>query len=437
MSATTDHHGAGGTRWPSPVPCPALPFEQPIDAGLHSVGAQENVDDLEAAALMEAFDLGNATLRGSLTRIDDAAGKVEAEFQRAGGAIDALDRLRDARSIEEAAAKHATVLARHADDGPEDRRRRGFFKPWMVWLVVAAAAVFDASFVANLVQRILGVGPDSAAYYLAYLPGLGMALCLLVAGTHLGENLYRRRMWVSRRRRRDPLTPWLILRRVLWWWREFPQERRPDDLPWYRIAVPLVGAAATVALLGVIAYVRAVRAGSEFAALRDLQPVFVIMLILLSISAVAVKVLSHNPCADSSEEAIRGLKKMSATVERSTAKARSAVTEAVKAANHLNTSILSAESDARSAVERACARILVERGRRDRAGAIVLPLVHLRWPVDGDAAGPRSELPGLNLALLDEARQTSDEYRPEDLRARLDGVVTELHQQFSFRPDLT
>src|SRR5690242_11397537 len=118
MSTTTGHNGAGDTRWPSPIPCPALPFEQRIDTGVHSAGAEENVDDLEAAALMEAFDQGNAALRGSLARIDDTAGKVEAEFQRAGSAIDALHRLRDSRSIEEAAAKHATVLARHADDGP-------------------------------------------------------------------------------------------------------------------------------------------------------------------------------------------------------------------------------------------------------------------------------------------------------------------------------
>lgn len=432
MSATTNHNGAGNVRWPSPVPCPASPFEQPIDARFHGAGTEGNVDDLEAAALMEAFDLGNSTLRGSLPRIDDAAGRVEAEFQRAGGAIDALDRLRDTRSIEAAAAKHAAVLARHADDGPEDRRRRGFFKPWMVWLVVTIAAVFDASFVANLIQRILDVGPDSVVYYLAYLPGVGMVLCLLVAGTHLAENLYRRRMWFSRRRQRDPLTPWLVLRR-LWWWREHPDNRRPDDLPWYRITVPLLGAAATVALLGVIAYVRAIRAGAEFAALRDLQPVFVIMLILLSVSAVAVKILSHNPCADSSEEAVKGLKRMSTKVERSTAKARSAVTDAVKSANHLNTLIISAESEARSTVERACARMLVERGRRDRPGEIVLPLVYLRWPVDEGVALPRTELPGLNLALLDEARQTSDKYRPEDLRVRIVDVVAELHQQFGFR----
>lgn len=434
MSATTDHNGAGDTRWASPVSCPALPLDQPIDTGLHGAATEENVDDLEAAALMEAFDLGNAALRGSLPRIDDAAGRVEAEFQRAGGAIDALDRLRDSRSIEEAAAKHATVLARHADDGPEDRRRRGFFKPWMVWLVVTVAAVFDASFVANLTQRILGVGPGSL-YYLAYLPGIGMALCLLIAGTHLGENLYRRRMWISRRRRRNPLTPWLVLRRALWWWREHPEERRPDDLPWYRISVPLLCAAATVALLGVIAYVRAIRAGAEFAALRDLQPVFVIMLILLSISAVAIKVLSHNPCADSSEEAIKGLDKLSTKVERFTTNARSTVTDAVKSANHLNTLIVSAESEARSTVERACARMLAERGRRDRAGEIVLPLVYLCWPVNAGPAAPRTELPGLNLALLDAARRTSDKYDPDDLRVRLADVVAELHQQFGFRSE--
>jgi hypothetical protein len=174
--------------------------------------------------------------------------------------------------------------------------------------------------------------------------------------------------------------------------------------------------------------------------LRDLQPIFVIMLVLLSISAIAIKVLSHNPCADSSDEAIKGLRKMSTKVERSTAKARSAVIEAVKSANRLNTLIISAESEARSAVERACARMLVERGRRDRAGEIELPLVYLRWPADGDRSVVRTELPGLNLLLLDGARRTSDKYCPDDLRNRLAEVVAELHQQFhhtndGLRPD--
>jgi cation transporter-like permease len=432
MSAFTDQNGASSTRWQSPVPCPASPLGPSIDIGVRGAEPEESIDEIEAAALLEAFDLGNATLRSSLPGLDEAAGQVEALFQRAGGAIDALDRLRDTRSVAEAAAKHATVLARHANDGPEDRRRRGFFKPWMVWAVVTIAAVFDASFVANLIQRILGVGPQSVVYFLAYLPGIGMALCLLAAGTFLAENLYRRRMWLSRRARREPLNPWLLLRRALWWWREHPQERKPDDLPWYRISAPLLGALTTVLLLGVIGYVRAVRAGTEFAALRDLQPVFVILLILLSVSAITIKVLSHNPCADSSEDAIKGLKRMSTKVERSAAKARSAVTNAVKAANLLNTLIVTAESEARSTVERACARMLVERGRRNRAGKIVLPLVYLRWPVEVGGPDLSTELPGLNLTLLDTARRTASEYRPETLRDRLAGVVAELHQQFHY-----
>jgi F0F1-type ATP synthase assembly protein I len=431
MTASTNQNGANGRHWPSPVPCPALPFEQPIDAiGPQTIEAEEDIDALEAAALMDAFDQGNASLRASLPRIDDAAGQAEADFQSAGGAIDALDRLRDTRSVEEAADLHAKVLKRHADDGPEDRRRRGFFKPWMVWVVLVAAAVFDASFVGNLTQRILGVGPHSLIYYLAYLPGIGMALCLLAAGTFLAENLYRRRMWISRRRRREPLTPWRVLRRTLWWWREQPQIREPDDLPWYRVAVPMICAVATTGLLGVIAYIRALRAGAQFAALRELQPVFVILLLLLSIAAIALKVLSHNPCADSAEEAQKGLERMSKRVERDTATARSAVTNAVKSANHLNTLIVNAESDARSTVERACARLLAERGHRNRAGEIVLPLVYLRWPAGIGTPAGQTELPGLSLALLDGARRESDEYRPDVLSNRLAATVGEIHQQF-------
>jgi hypothetical protein len=194
--------------------------------------------------------------------------------------------------------------------------------------------------------------------------------------------------------------------------------------------VPMICAVATIGLLGVIAYIRALRAGAQFAALRDLQPVFVILLLLLSIAAIALKVLSHNPCADSAEDAQKDLKRMSKRVERDTATARSAVTKALKSANHLSTLIVNAESDARSAVERACARMLAERGRRNRAGEIVLPLVYLRWPSPIGTPAPQTELPALNLALLDGARRESDKYRTEVLSNRLAATVGEIHQQF-------
>ena len=439
MTASADRNGSS-TRWPSPVPCPRLPFDhsaRPAEFG--GDGTHEDIDALEAAALMNAFDEGYAALRDALPRIDDAAGRVEDDFQRAGSAIDSLARLRDTRRVEEAAARHAAVLARHANDGPEDRRRR-IFRPWMVWVVLLAAAVFDAAFVGNLMQRILGVGPGDPLYYLAYLPGVGMALCLLAAGTVLAENLYRRRLWLTRRPRRDRLNPWLVVRRAAWWWREERQERRPDELPWFRITVPLVFAGLTVGLLGVIAYIRALQAGALFADLRDLQPAFVVLLLLLSISAIAVKVLAHNPCADSSEAATKGLTRMSSQVERSTTTARSAVADAVKSANRLVTTIINAESEARSTVERACAQMMVQRGRRDRAGNIALPLVYLRWPTDGTAIGG-TELPGLDLTLLDRARKISDRYQPEMLKVRLARTVHEINQQFhrdnATAPDIT
>jgi hypothetical protein len=430
MSTPTDR-GTNGARWQSPVPCPRLTWDQAAEPlTIHTVHPEDDIDAMEAAALMDAFEQGNAALRASLLRIDDAAGQVEAEFQRAASAIDALDRLRDTRSVEEAASMHAAVLRRHADDGPEDRRRRGFVKPWMTWVVLGVAAVFDASFVGNLTQRIFGVGPHNPMFYLAYLPGIGMALCLLTTGAVLAQNLYRRRMWVSRRRRREPLNPWLLLRRAVWWWREQPQEREPDDLPWYRITLPLLSVVVMVGLSGVIAYIRASQAGTQFAALRDLQPVFVILLLLLSVAAIGTKVLSHNPCADSSEEAAKKLDKMSGQVDKDITTARSAVTEAVKSVSRLRTLINNAECDARSTIERACARMLTERGRRNRAGKLVLPLVSLRWPAQDGVVPPRTELPGLNLAVLDDAKRTFARYQSATLSYRLDRTIGEINLQF-------
>jgi hypothetical protein len=305
---------------------------------------------------------------------------------------------------------------------------------WLVWVTVGLAGIFDTTFVGNLVQRILGVGTGSLMYYLAYLPGIGMALCLLAAGTVLGEHLFRRRSRINQRGTRR-MTPWLALRRLFWDWRPDPQTREPDDLPLPRLFGPVLFTVLIVGLLGTGAYVRAILAGQSFVRLASLQPMFVILLLLLSISAIAVKALSHNPYADSAKDAQllveRATRESMVLIEQ----ARDSLSRHTRTWIRLKSTMASAEGNARRVVEQACARILEDRWHRGAGGPLQLPLAIPRWPRETEEPYTESALPVLEFELLDYARGIARRHHPEHLEKALTDVVSELHAQFERRSE--
>jgi hypothetical protein len=300
----------------------------------------------------------------------------------------------------------------------------------LVWVTVGLAAIFDTTFVGNLVQRILGVGTSSPMYYLAYLPGIGMALCLLAAGTVLGEHLFRRRSRINQRGVRSRLNPWLALRRLFWDWRPDAQTREPDDLPLPRLLGPMVFTVAIIGLLGTGAYVRATLAGQNFVRLASLQPMFVVLLLLLSIAAIAVKALSHNPYADSAKDARRLVERATREATALIERARESVCRHTRTWIRLKSTVASAEGNARRVVEQACARILEDRWHRGAGGPLQLPLAIPRWPRESDEPYPESTLPVLEFELLDYARGIARRYHPDQLEKTLADAVGELHAQF-------
>jgi hypothetical protein len=398
-----EHDDTLQRRTPVPFPHRVLAVSGPA---ADPTPYDERLGDLEAAALLRAFAAGNASLVCAQDRLDAACDEVVEAYRAAQLSIDAVVRYTASGSAALARDAADRVARRHARDGPEDRRRRPVW-PWLGWATVALAATFDSTFVGNLVQRVLGVDSGSLTYYLAYLPGVGMALCLYVAGTVLGAQLFRRRSRVERR-----------------------SGREADDVPPPRLFGPVVGTVAIVGLLGTGAYVRAVLGGEGFADLADLQPVFVILLVLTSIAAVAVKALSHNPFADSARDARgqteRATREATALVEQ----ARASQSRHARTWVRLRSTIASAEGNARRVLEQACARILEDRWHRGAGGPLQLPLALPRWPRDPDEPYPDAALPVLEFELLDHARVIAQRYHPDRLDRTLTEVVDLLHAQF-------
>jgi len=420
-----DQTATNGRRWQAPVPCPASTtlLGDPV-----MPARSPRVEDIEAAALLRAFSSANATLLQARNGLDEASDLVVDRFHQAQHAIDKITRYVCRQKVAEARRAEDDVVRKHAHDGPEDRRRRVLPK-WTIWVVLFVAAVFDVAFVGNVVQRIFGAGPQNLLYWLAYLPGLGLALGLFTAGHRLAEHLFRHRERALRSRRRGRLNPGLLLRKVLWDWRPKEQTREERDLPWDRLTGPMIFAGLIMALLGGGAYIRATQAQS-FAALASFQPVFVGLLVLLSVSALAVKVLTHNPHADNAYDARKGMDQVGEHAKELTDDARTPLVEHGKAWNALRSAILSAEGEAVRIVEQECARILDERGRRGEEGPLRLPLTVLQWSEEDRQPTEQPVLPALRVDILQDAREVADRHHPKTLRLAFTTAAAALNRQF-------
>ncbi|HWS34755.1 MAG TPA: hypothetical protein VN408_18685 [Actinoplanes sp.] len=413
------------SRWQEPVPCPATTLQL---TGPILPAGEPRREDVEAAALLRAFSSGNAALLTAQADLDEAAIQVVERFYTAEAAIDEVTQYAGRDRIAHAVEADRAVAEQDRRDGPERQRRR-VLPRWSIGIVLLIAAFFDAAFVANVVQRIFGVDRTDPVYWLAYLLGIGMALSLFVAGHRLAEHLFRHRQRATRSRRRERNNPGLALRRLFWDWRSTEQTRREDDLPWDRLFWPSLFTLAILGILGAGAYVRATQADS-FARLADYQPVFVGLLLLLSIATIAVKVLSHNPYADVADEARKEVTQAERRSKSLLGVARGEVVTHNAAWNTLNSAIVSAEGEAARVVEEECARILDERGHRGIAGPFRLPLTALKWPQGGEEPPVHPVMPALRLDILRNAKGVLITYSPEKLRTALGRAVASVHQQF-------
>ncbi|WP_158712375.1 hypothetical protein [Streptomyces sp. NRRL F-5135] len=204
-------------------------------------------------------------------------------------AVQALARFEAVASLRTARAAQEAVEARHADDGARDRRRR---EPWirmLRWPVIAAMAVFDAWYFMRVFQYLTSseeaVSPVEQT--VSFLPGVVLALALMLSGHTIAAPLHRLREWLHTFR-----------------------ESRPVLVTLGSLAPPVLYLAAVLTTVTVWALLRArdTGAGAEDIEGARYAPGWVALLMLvLAITAVAMKIVAYNPYADSAAEARRGL----------------------------------------------------------------------------------------------------------------------------------
>lgn len=448
MNTTNGKNRAGpAARYQSAVDCPGSdpaligpdlrkrPSARPVD----------QTDSREQAALMRAFTDANTALTAAQPGLGTAATAVADTFQQARTTIEAVERFVVARSSQQAQERVGELRARHAEDGPESLRRRPVLWRRLLWPTLVACVAFDTMFIGTLMQRFFGLGETEPGYYLAYLPGFGVAVCLLAAGSLLAESVFRRRTRTARTLERTRRGPVAALREALWPRSPRTERRTAGELPWPNAAGPVLFTLAILTLVGIWARMRAAGAVREHVDLAPDQSAVVILTLVLSTAAIVVKVLAHNPCADSDREARRDVTDAEQQGRKLLGTARRSLVAHTESWWRLRSTVEAAASEAHRTLDEACIRIVEERARTGVAGSYDLPLTAPAWPYPasarngtrlptGDRTPAHPTPPRARLELLDHLYSVLVRYGPDQLEDRLNGIAGDLNAQFRASP---
>ncbi|MFJ3416949.1 hypothetical protein ACIPN8_11430 [Streptomyces sp. NPDC086082] len=417
----------------------------------------DRTESRERAVLMRAFSTGNSLLTDDRPGLGEPCAAVVRSAQRVERGIAAVDRFRRTGGAlpTVTSAPVAVVGTGEAAEAKQVRtvqpRRPRVAGMWrrLVWPVTAAGAVFDAAYVGSVVQQILDVDKGSVQYWLAYLPGLAISICLLAAGTFLAE-----RMALVRAARANAEAD-----------RGGRHGWRPLVAPWL-FTLTVLGFIATCGVVRVLIATE----DSDDIYLAFFQPIVVVLLLLLGVAAVATKLLSHDPegAADAErarlerneekaerkrvraaeqeqrarvESAEKALRKRMKAADELDGEARAALVAHVTAWFALKTSLDAAEQGSRRQVEDAATGLVEERARTGVAGTFDFPLREADWPderVPKIPCVPQGVLvpkrfeggPRIRLDLLDEARKVLEDHRPDALSQRLEKALKKLNRQW-------
>ncbi|GAA1020730.1 hypothetical protein Aple_055240 [Acrocarpospora pleiomorpha] len=354
----------------------------------------EQLDDREAAQLAQAFLAANSGLAGAGPAIDDTCRQLLRRLRETQARIAELRRYTCFRAIHVAAAMRALVVDERTKGRP-DRLRR-VFPSWVPLVVLFLSALFDATFVGKMAQRVLGVGSGDWVYWGAYLIGVGLSICLYVSGIMLARTL-----------------------------------RGPDGLAGIgariRLAGAVVAALAVLIMLGLVAYIAAASGSQQFQDLGDLKWAFIALLVFLGLAVISTEVLAHDPHADADRHTRRLRKAVLKELGKLEASARTALDGYVESWLLLDRMVGTARSQAHHVVEQACVEIMEERSRRGARGGLELPLAHLQWPRERAPAGDR---PRLDLELVTSPADTFRLSDPRDLADELAEEIAKATAQF-------
>ncbi|MFE9002824.1 hypothetical protein ACFYOY_11870 [Streptomyces sp. NPDC007875] len=249
----------------------------------------EHLDNGEMRVLLRAAREVAEIVSHNREQLAAARARTIGTHARTEEAIQSLARFEATASLRAARVALDAVEARHADDGAHDRRRRETWIRVLRWPVIGAMAVFDAWYFMQVFQYLTtseeAVSP--AEQTVSFLPGVVLALALMLSGHTIAAPLHRFREYVRSR-----------------------TEHRPGRALLASLALPVLYLFAVLFTVTVWAALRARDTGAgggESVGARYAPGWVAALMLVLAITAVAMKVVAHNPYADSAVEARRGL----------------------------------------------------------------------------------------------------------------------------------
>ncbi|MFD5033129.1 hypothetical protein ACFWM0_22320 [Streptomyces sp. NPDC058405] len=204
-------------------------------------------------------------------------------------AIQALARFEAMASLRTARTAQEVVEARHVEDGAHDRRRRELWIRVLRWPVIAAMAVFDAWYFMQVFQylTVSDAAVSLVERTVSFLPGVVLALGLMLSGHTIAAPLHRVREQLHAMRERRPVLALL-------------GSLGPP-------ALYLVAVLTTVAVWALLRARDTAVGDGDIEGARFAPGWVALLMLVLAITAVAMKVVAYNPYADSAAEARRSL----------------------------------------------------------------------------------------------------------------------------------
>ncbi|MFF8955081.1 hypothetical protein [Streptomyces sp. NPDC014894] len=247
----------------------------------------EHLDNGEMRMLLRAAREVAELVGRNRDQLSDARVRTIGTHARAEQAVQSLARFEATASLRTTRAAQEKVEARHAEDGAYDRRRRELWIRVLRWPVIIAMALFDAWYFMQ-VFRYLTSSEETVSpidQIVSFLPGAVLALALVLSGHAVAAPLYRLRERLHALR-----------------------ERRFGVALCVSLVVPALYLGAVLITVAVWALLRARDTGLDTSEIEGsrYEPGWVALLMLvLALTAVAIKVIAHNPYADSAAEARR------------------------------------------------------------------------------------------------------------------------------------
>ncbi|MEV6298732.1 hypothetical protein AB0M02_04925 [Actinoplanes sp. NPDC051861] len=382
----------------------------------------------EAAVLTRAVRTAGESLDQASAAIRTASAALVSAWHETGAALERLELFQAGQRLGHAGAERRAVVEAHRHDGPEDRRAQ----PWwhrepVVWTMILLAAVYDTYFFATTFQDALDTDPNGPWYEqaIAYIPGVSIAIALVLAGYLLSESLSRHRSRAERRPVRGRLNWRIVFRRTFVEWRPEEQRRSPNDLPWPSWPLAIGFTLLVVGVLGLWAWLR----GAD-PDVRDVtvQWPMVALLVLLTMSAIMLKAVSNNSFAR--RDARSRTELTAARVERDALEvaARQRIAELTDAWYRLQAVLDDALAVARRQFTDAWAQIAEERERHQRTGAIAPAFTSGEGSIGGEVYQGLT-VPALPLQSLENGREALDRYAPKTAEDRLDRILKLLMEQ--------